>query len=148
MVDGQKIAVEYLGIRYAFCSEQCKERFISNPHLYVGRPGHKAPKQEGLEIIKRRRLHLASHLTAEQVGVLTQALEAMMGIKKISVDGDRVEITYDLLQATAKQIEARLVEIGAQLGESWADRLRLAFVHYEEECEMGNVEAEEKCCRR
>ncbi|MDD5242051.1 MAG: YHS domain-containing protein [Sulfuricella sp.] len=147
-VDDQKIVVEYLDVRYAFCSGQCKDRFISNPHLYVGLPGCKAPKQEGMEVIKQRRLHLALRLTSEQSGVLTQTLEAMMGIKKISANGDRAEITYDLLLATAEQIEAKLAEIGVQLGEGWADRLHRAFVHYEEEHEVENLEVDERRCRR
>lgn len=147
MADPGQISVDYLGIHYAFCSLQCRERFTANPRLYVGRPGHKAPGQEGVAIIKRRRLRLASPLAAAQADELVRALEAMMGIRQISAAGDRVEISYDLLQASAEQIEARLAEIGVQLGEGWADRLRRAFVHYEEECEMGNLSAEKTCCR-
>ena len=49
-------------------------------------------------------------------------------------------IVYDLLQATAEQLEVKLTEIGVQLGEGLADRLLRAFVHYEEECEIGNLE--------
>lgn len=147
-VDAQKIVVKYLGIHYVFCSEQCRERFTANPHLYVGLPGCKAPKQEGMEVIKRRRLHLASRLTSGQAGMLTQTLEAMMGIKKILAGGDRVEITYDLLLTTAEQIEIKMAEIGVQLGEGWADRLHRAFVHYEEEHEAGNLEVDERRCRR
>lgn len=146
MADAKKIAVEYLGIHYAFCSEQCRDRFTANPHLYVGLPGCKAPKQKGIEVVKRRRLHLASPLTSGQTGVLTRALKAMRGIRKIAADGNQVEITYDLLQATAEQIEAKLAEIGVQLGEGWADRLHRAFVHYEEECEAGNLEVDERRC--
>ncbi len=26
----------YLGVSYAFCSKQCRERFQANPHLYIG----------------------------------------------------------------------------------------------------------------
>jgi len=63
-----------------------------------------------------------------------------MGIQSVSIDGDSVVITYDLLQATAEQVEEKLAEIGLQLGEGWTERLRRAFVHYEEECETGNLE--------
>src|SRR5574338_25934 len=58
-----------------------------------------------------------------------------------AADGDTLEVSYDLLQATAEQIEARLVEAGVGLGQGWAERLRRAFVHYEEECETGNLAA-------
>lgn len=63
-----------------------------------------------------------------------------MGIQTVSVDGDRVVIAYDLLMATEEQIENKLAEIGVRLGEGFAERLRRAFVHYEEECELGSLE--------
>jgi hypothetical protein len=49
-------------------------------------------------------------------------------------------VTYDLLQATAEQIEAVLAEAGARLGNGWAERLRRGFVHYTEECEIGQLQ--------
>lgn len=139
-VDSGSNQIVYLGIPYAFCSKQCQERFLANPHLYVGMPGQKAPKQEGLSVIKRRRLRLTQPLSPDQERTLGNALLAMMGIKAVSVEGDSVEIEYDLLQATAEQIEERLAEIGVQLGEGWTERLHRAFVHYEEECEVGSLE--------
>ncbi|MEO8332547.1 MAG: YHS domain-containing protein [Gallionella sp.] len=142
-VDADKNQLTYLGVSYSFCSKQCQERFLANPHLYIGMPGQKAPKQEGLSVIKQRRLRLAQPLTHSQAKMLSDALQAMMGIQSVSVEGDCVEITYDLLQATAEQIEEKLAEIGVQLGEGLAERLRRAFVHYEEECEAGNMEVHE-----
>ena len=64
----------------------------------------------------------------------------MMGIQSVLVDGDCVVIGYDLLQATVEQIETRLEEIGVQLGEGLAERLRRAFMHYEEDCAISNLE--------
>lgn len=127
----------YLDISYAFCSEYCQQRFLANPHLYVGLPGQEAPKQQGIEVIKKRTLRLASPLPPQNADMLREALQAMMGIKNVSVDGEQIEITYDLLQATAEHIEAKIEEIGVRLGDGWAERLRRAFVHYEEECEIG-----------
>lgn len=75
--------------------------------------------------------------------MLSDALQAMMGIQSISVEGDCVVIAYDLLQATVEQIEEKLAEIGVQIGAGLAERLRRAFVHYEEECEVGNLEVHE-----
>ena len=46
-------------------------------------------------------------------------------------------MTYDCCKATAEQIEAVLAEAGARLGNGWAERLRRGFVHYTEECEIG-----------
>ena len=108
--------IMYRGGSYSFCSKQCQERFQANPHLYVGIPGQKAPKQEGLSVIKQRRLHLVQPLSSGQAKTLSDALQTMMGIQSVSVEGDSVVIVYDLLQATAEQIEEKLIEIGLQLG--------------------------------
>lgn len=145
-VDSNDNQIMYRGGSYAFCSKQCQERFQANPHLYVGIPGQKAPKQEGLSVIKQRRLRLAQPLSSSQAKTLSDALQAMMGIQAVSAEGDSVAITYDLLQATAEQIEEKLAEIGVQLGEGLAERLRRAFVHYEEECEIGNLEVHKASC--
>lgn len=132
--------IVYLGAPYSFCSMQCRERFEANPHLYIGLPGHKAPKQKGLSVIKQRRLRLIQPLSPDQARTLVDALQAMMGIQSVSVESDSVMIVYDLLQATAEQVEEKLADIGVQLGEGLAERLRRAFAHYEEECEVGNLE--------
>lgn len=134
----------YLEVAYAFCSPQCQQRFLANPHLYVGAPGQPAAKQQGKAIIKSRRIHLGAPLTREEADTLTRELHEMMGISRVTVEDDHLEIVYDLLQATAEQIELKLVELGARMGENWAERLQRAFVHYEEECELGNLEAEER----
>lgn len=141
-VDPNRIQAVYLQIHYAFCSEQCRDRFLADPHLYVGHPGHSAPKQQGVEVIKRRRLQLASPVPPDDAVALSEALKAMMGVKEVVVAGDEIQITYDLLQATAEQIEATLAGAGAKIGEEWPERLRLAFIHYAEECEIGNLAEE------
>ena len=129
------------GIHYAFCSAQCRERFVANPHLYIGMPGEKAPKQKGVELFKQRRFQLDTPLTSQDAAMLAEALGAMMGVKAIEIQGDvTVTITYDLLQTTASQLEAKMVEVGAKLGDGWSERLRRSFVHYIEECEVENLE--------
>ncbi|MBU1223802.1 MAG: YHS domain-containing protein [Gammaproteobacteria bacterium] len=131
----------YEGLHYAFCSEQCRQRFAANPHLYIGVPGEKAPGQKGVELFKRRRFQLDTPLAAQDAAILTEALGAMMGVKAIEIEnGNTVTLTYDLIQATADQLEAKMVEVGAKLGAGWAERLRRGFVHYMEECEVGNLE--------
>lgn len=137
-------ATEYAGIPYAFCSAQCKERFLANPHLYVGLPGHKAPAQQGEKVIKSRRLVLSTPLDVMQAEQVKRALLNMMGIHEICIDGDKVEIQYDLMQVTAAQIADKLVLIGADLGGGWVDRLKLAFINYQEECEIGSLEVVDK----
>lgn len=140
-VDPAQFETTFEGIRYAFCSEQCRQRFAANPHLYIGVPGEKAPGQKGVEVLKRRRFQLETPLGQQERAILTEALAAMMGVKAVEIPDDRtVVITYDLLQATADQLEAKMTETGLKLGEDWAERLRRGFVHYMEECEVGNLE--------
>ncbi|MCO6414519.1 MAG: YHS domain-containing protein [Thiogranum sp.] len=133
-------AVHYLGMDFAFCSQQCKERFLANPHLYMGVPGERAPKQAGQEVIKRRHLRLETPLSAPDAQQVAERLLAMMGIYSVDIDAHELIITYDLLQATAEQIEAALQQAGARLGAGWGDVLRRAFVHYLEETEVESLE--------
>lgn len=134
-------ALTEAGIRYAFCSQQCRDRFVANARLYVGTPGHPAPGQAGRVVIKRRIFRLDHAPDAQQAEALAAGLRAMMGVKDARVEAERVALTYDLLQATAEQIEARMAEVGARLGAGWPERLRRGFVHYLEECEIGSLEA-------
>ncbi|HEY3327512.1 MAG TPA: YHS domain-containing protein [Novimethylophilus sp.] len=137
-------AIDYLKIPYAFCSRQCLERFLAHPHLYVGQPGHKAPRQEGRQILKRRSLRLATALDTDQTAMLAESLCALRGIKALKTGPDTLEITYDLLQVTTEQIEQKMAEIGVKLGDGWTERLRLSFVHYEEELEAGSLEVSDR----
>lgn len=141
-VDPQKFRIEYAGIHYAFCSEQCQQRFADNPHLYIGMPGEKAPKQVGMTVLKQRRFRLDHPLSVAEANILAEELRSMMGIQKVDLHDDTVTITYDLIQATAQQIEAKMADIGAKLGEGWAERLRRGFVHYLEECEVESLEVQ------
>jgi len=143
-VSAASFATEYAGISYAFCSAQCQERFQTNPHLYVGLPGHQAPAQQGRQVIKRRRFVLSAPLDAMQVEQFKRALFEMMGIHDVCIVGDNIEIQYDLMQATAEQIAVKLGLIGADLGGGWKDRIRLAFINYLEECEIDSLEVENK----
>lgn len=129
------------GFHYAFCSEQCRQRFAANPHLYIGVPSEKAPKQKGEELLKRRRFQLDIPLETQGAVVLIDELKTMMGVRAIAIQDDNtVSITYDLFQATAEQLEAKMEEVGVKLGEGWAERLRRSFVHFMEEYEVGNLE--------
>lgn len=136
----ESFALEYEGIHHAFCSTQCKERFLSNPHLYIGFPGHKAPAQQGVEVIKNRHFVLSTPLDTTQAEQVKRALLEMMGIREITIDGDKIEIQYDLIQITAEQIADKLGLIGISLGGGWIDRLKLAFINNAEETEAGSLE--------
>ena len=140
-------ATEYEGIHYAFCSAQCKDRFLANPHLYIGLPGQKAAAQQGKEIIKQRSMMLSAPLDAEQAELVKRSLLAMMGICEIRIEGDKMEIQYDLMQVTAEQIADKLASIGTALGGRWMDRLKRAFINYQEETEIAGLEvANRKRC--
>lgn len=137
-------ACEYEGIQYAFCSEQCRERFLANPRLYIGLPGHKAPAQQGKEVIKKRSLMLSEPLDAVQSEQVKKALLSMMGIQAVRIKANKIEIQYDLIQVTTEQIADKLSYIGSELGGDWVDRLKLAFINYLEECEVGSLEVANK----
>lgn len=134
-VPPEQHGLTYRGMHFAFCSEQCRERFLRHPGLYVGYPGWRAIKAEGQSVIKRRRIRLEHPLADQQAALIRSYLATMMGIQEVVIRGTEVEIVYDLLQATAEQIENALGEAGAELGSGWSERLRRAFVHYKEETE-------------
>jgi len=140
IVSAGQYAIDYLGMHFAFCSQQCKERFLANPHLYIGATEHKSPKQEGKEVLKRRRFHLTEPLPGEMAALIADSIRGMMGVRSIDIDGADIEVTYDLLQATAQQIESQLESTGVALGQDWGQRLRRAFVHYTEETEVDSME--------
>jgi len=142
IVEAHTIEIVHSGILLAFCSNQCRERFLANPHLYIGYPGHMAPKQKGVQVVKRRHFRLEQPLTSLQRDLLTHDLRSMMGIREVHIDDMLIEIemTYDLMVVTAEQIEARLAEIGLKLGEEWPERLRRGFVHFLEEFEVSGLE--------
>ncbi len=147
-IPSTSFATEHAGSHYAFCSAQCKERFLANPHLYIGFPGRKAPAQLGEKVIKKRRLLLSAPLDAKQAEQVTKSLLEMMGIQEVCIEGDKIEIQYDLIQVTAEQIADKLALIGADLGTGWLDRFKLAFINNLEEIEINSLEVEKKkkCC--
>lgn len=131
---------EHLESRFYFCSSQCQQRFIANPHLYIGKAGVPALKQQGVSVIKKRTIHLEKQPSREVQQQLVSALEKMMGIKQIDVDGELIHIQYDLLEATVSQIEEAIQQSGTKLGQVWSERLKRAFVHYIEDTELENME--------
>jgi YHS domain-containing protein len=86
-------AVNCLGMRFAFCSQQCKERFLANPHLYSGLPGEPAPKQTGQQVVKRRRLRLEAPLSGPGAQRLVERLHDMMGVFAVEIKAEELTIT-------------------------------------------------------
>lgn len=140
LIDFQTYETIYAGARYIFCSDQCRERFIHNPHLYIGQPGQKAPKQRGVEILKHRHFKLEQPLSISDTNVLKNELFEMMGIRRVEIELADIYVTYDLIEASAEQIESKLVDIGIKLGEEWSQRLRLGLIHMLEETEVSSLE--------
>lgn len=140
MVNPESFPAHYQGSAYAFCSAQCLERFESHPHLYIGAPGQPAPKQQGMVVLKQRRFVLDEALGELRATHLRAQIRAMMGIEALEVNGAEVVVTYDLLQATALQIEKELEKAGEHLGDGWGEHLRRGFIHYTEECEIDNLQ--------
>lgn len=140
MVNQDNFLLEFQQRVYVFCSQQCRDRFASSPHLYVGMPGQPAPKQQGDEIIKKRIVKLNEPLTENQSAVIVTELRNMMGIKDIHIESDHIHIAYDLLEATAEQIEVAIEKAGEKLGNGMAEKLKRAFIHYLEDSELDNLE--------
>lgn len=138
------LSLVYLGVNFSFCSEQCMERFKGNPHLYIGIPGEKSIKQKGERVLKSRYFRIEQSLSTEQVKILSDAIDSMMGIHQVYIQGKDVHITYDLIEATAAQIEQIIINAGAKLGDGWTDKLKRALVHYTEDCETSNLEVSNK----
>jgi len=138
-VCGMKAAAEVAPVKqqkeyFYFCSEQCRETFIVHPALY-----NLQVEKKRNEILKRRTMRLASALDGEITDLIRSYLMDMMGLKTVKIDGNKIQITYDLLQVTENQIEKALMEVGVQLGEGWLERLRRAWVHDGEESELDNL---------
>jgi len=140
LVDSPDIVARYIDIDYWYCSEQCKARFIANPGLYVGQPGKKAPKQEGKQVLKKRKIYLDEPVSTEAKTKILLILFKMMGVKRVQQFNHSLIIEYDLLEVTAKQIAERLLDAGLQLENSLVQQIRLSLIDLTEETEMASLE--------
>jgi len=140
-VNSEDISLDYQGIRYVFCSDQCLERFQLNPHLYIGYPGVEAPKHAGIEVLKKRTLKLAEPLPQEIAEQFIVYIKDMMGVYKIEIEENCITIIYDLLQATELQIEENIIDAGIVLGDDLMEKVRRAYIHIKEATEVESLEA-------
>ena len=139
-VDTPDIEARHLDVDYWYCSEQCKARFIANPGLYVGRPGEKAPKQEGKQVLKKRKIYLDEPVSSETKTGLLLKLFKMMGVRRVQQFSNSLVVEYDLLEVTAKQIAEELLASGLQLEESVLQQIRLSLIDIAEESEIASLE--------
>ncbi len=137
-------SVEHHKMKFYFCSEQCRETFVAHPNLYSAKTG-----KERSEIVKQRTMRLAEPLDRNVTDLLIPYLMEMMGVKSVVVDGNKINITYDLLQVTEMKIEKALVEIGLQLGDGWLERLCRSWIRGSEETKLDNLAtAPAPCCNQ
>src|SRR5512143_3758774 len=87
-------ALVYEEMHFAFCSQQCKERFQANPYLYIGVPSEQSPKQAGQKLLKRRLMHLERPLSAADGQLIREHLLEMMGVRSVDVEEKKLTITY------------------------------------------------------
>jgi len=133
--------LEHHGMFYSFCSEQCRENFRNNPHLYLG-----VSKEKGKQLPKRRKFLLNKALSPKQSEKVKASLSALMGIFDVRIDGKVVKVSYDLLQTRATQIEQAISDAGVALGSGLGTRLKRGWVHYTEETELDNLAADDAAC--
>lgn len=140
------ISAEHYGILYFFCSDQCRENFISRSSLYVG---DKSQKKLGKQEIKKRSFTLDKPVSKSNTQALESMLTGMMGVHDVLIADAKISITYDLLQVTALQIEKELERSGNRLGIGWGGRLKRGWVHYTEENELEILaENDAPCCNK
>lgn len=137
------LTMKHRGAPYKFCSHQCMENFIARPQLYLRL---KSPKQEGKHVIKQRSFTLDTPIPELGLEALRNDLLKMMGIRDVQVTNSKVSVIYDLLEATALQIEQFFEQEGAKLGSGWADRLKRGWIHYTEENELNTLSSDDSAC--
>lgn len=134
----------YMHINYSFCSQQCLDRFTANPYLYIKQPGNPSLAHDGENVIKRRLLKLDAPIPDEVALQFELALSRLMGVKKVQVDNNTVDITYDLLELTTVQIEQAINKMGGSLADNWGELLKRAFIHYFEDTRLDILEQQQK----
>ncbi len=134
------ISSDYRSERFYFCSDQCLERFTDNPGIYIGERGIPSAKQRGERRIKRRTLLLDATVPDGIAENIITELEAMMGVVEVEINADKINITYDLIEVTTKQIEAVLEKTGNKTSKKYGEILKRAFIHYNEETILDNLE--------
>ncbi len=137
------ILADHLGITYHFCTVQCRENFLARPALYIGK---EPPMREGRAIIKRRKFKLDRPIAGMRREDLLTALNQLMSVRNVSIEGDELSIDYNLLEINAGQIEAVLAQAGAEMGAGWAERLKRGWVNFTEENELDNLAAGDAAC--
>lgn len=140
------IIAGHTGIEYHFCSRQCRENFLARPTLYVGK---QSAMLAGKAIIKRRTFLLDCTVEKAVEQQLINVLQKMMGVGEVQINGREIAVSYNLLEATAEQLERAISDAGAALGSGWAARLKHGWMYYTEENELDNLSSDGgPCCNK
>jgi len=128
---------------YHFCSQQCLENFSAHPRLYLA---GKTQEHKRARVLKKRVFMLDAPVAQEEMHSLELFLSEMMGVHLVHIAAAKISITYDLLEATALQIEQAIEQQGAKVSANWIARLKRGWVHYTEETELDNLAAPDPAC--
>lgn len=140
-VTSAQYSTQYHKLYFRFCSEQCRERFEATPQLYSsGRVEQRTP------LIKQRQLRLAKPCAPDEVKEIETHLLALMGVTGVTIQDDRLQISYDLMQVTQLRIEQALKELAVTLDNGWWQRLRRGGVRNAEENELSNLASGPRAC--
>jgi len=162
MVDDDRYQSIHENVRYVFCCLQCVERFVEHPRLYVTVDGR--PPVGRTSRTRRRRWTFSRPLAAAEAHEMVVQLRSMMGVRgvrlldgedgrdaiarkrlageAVRVQTDTVEVTYDLFEATAGQVERRIVEVGLSFSDGTGEKLKRDFIRYVESCELTDLVSE------
>ena len=132
--------VQFKGINFWLCSEQCRDRFNQRPSLYIGDPKHgKSVKQHGVKVEKKHTIKLVLPDNHESIDLLIQYLNSLMGVIQARINQGQLEIEYDLIQVSLGEIESFIKSTGIAIEQSWIDKVHNALIHYNEDGELDNL---------
>ncbi len=135
--EGDSIRKTYAGIDYWFCSEQCRQRFIDHPSLFIGNPKKGlSVKQRGKEELRAHYIHLKKTPDPQQSTRLINNISQLMGIKSVSVEASTLIVIYDLLQVSFSDIEKVIVESHCDTSTKVSERFKRTIIHFAEEREL------------
>lgn len=136
----QNLWRSYRGLQFWFCSQQCLDRFIAHPGLYVGSPKTGLPeKKRGKVEHKSHRIVFSKSLSDNEVEKLIADLSKMMGIKSLSVSTTELLVMYDLMEVSLEDIENQISLSLGGFDSPMIDRVKRSWIHYTEECELENL---------
>ena len=139
--DDVYIMEHYHGIYYHFCTEQCRDNFILHPQLYITKKPENIPQR-----IKKRKLVLANNTNEEQIAIVIEAIEQLMGLESLRVEDNNLFISYDLVQLSMTQIETLLSDLEVELDQHWVNNMKRRWILNSEKNELDNLAAPAGAC--